>query len=123
LDDEDDGAVIGVGAGDGERDALAVVVEAHDHELPRLLLPGDARRDDAEQLDVGGEKPSFADGVHESGVRVQGSGFRKEVQVLTSDWPTEQPQLSRQADERTSVPADERTGVRGIVAARHSELQ
>jgi hypothetical protein len=45
------------------------------------------------------------------------------VQVLTSDWPTEQPQLSRQADERTSVPADERTGVRGIVAARHSELQ
>jgi hypothetical protein len=38
LEDERDGAGLAVEVGDGQRDALAVLVDAHDDELPGLAL-------------------------------------------------------------------------------------
>ena len=97
LDDEGDGARVRVGARDRERDSLAAVVQADDDELSRELLARDARRDDAEQLDVGGEEPGFVNGEHRPRVRGQGSGFRNVVQVLADEWLTEYWQFPRHA--------------------------
>ena len=43
---------LGVRVGDGERDALGAVAQAHDDELPRLADQGDARGGDDEARHV-----------------------------------------------------------------------
>ena len=49
LIDDRDRAARTVEIGDRQRDALAVLVRAHDHELPRLTLARHIRRRDPHQ--------------------------------------------------------------------------
>ncbi len=52
------------GAGDGQRDALALLMEADDDELSSLALAGDARGLDTEELDFRGKEMGFDDLEH-----------------------------------------------------------
>ena len=53
------------GVGDRDRDPLAVLVDAEDHELAGVALAGDAGGLDPEQSDVRGEKACFEYGKHD----------------------------------------------------------
>ena len=64
LDDDGDGAGRGIGALDGERNALAFFVKAENDELSRPLLAGDARRLNGELPDVEAGSAGFDDPEH-----------------------------------------------------------
>ena len=64
LHDNVDRAFFRVGALDGERNALACVVDPDDDELPRPLLARDARRFDGKALDSRGDELSMDDFEH-----------------------------------------------------------
>ena len=64
-----DRARFGIGVGDRQRNALAVVVHAQDHELAGLALPGDAWRLDREPLDIGREELGLDDREHQGNPR------------------------------------------------------
>ena len=52
LHDDADGAALGIGVLDGDRNALALLVDPQDDELSRLLFARDARRFNDEPLDA-----------------------------------------------------------------------
>jgi hypothetical protein len=52
LNDDADGAALGIGVLDGDRDTLTLFIDAKDDELAGLLLGGDARSCDDEAFDT-----------------------------------------------------------------------
>src|SRR4051812_45713981 len=56
LHDHVNRALRGVGTGDGQRDALAVIVQSHDHKLAGLLLAGDPGRENTQPLNPGSQE-------------------------------------------------------------------
>jgi hypothetical protein len=64
LDDDIDGAALRIGILNRQWYALALLVDAHDDELPGPLFPGDARRFDNETFNSGRQKLRVYDFEH-----------------------------------------------------------
>ena len=64
LEDDGDGALFPVEGGDGQRDALPLLVHPEDDELPRLRLAGHGGGLHLHEGDGGVEHPFFHNAIH-----------------------------------------------------------
>ena len=74
LDDDRDGASLGIRVGDRERNPLAMRVQSQDDELAGLPLPGDAGGLDGESFDFGGQKLGLENRSHGGEPRKSSAG-------------------------------------------------
>ncbi len=73
LKDNANRAALRVGAGDRQRNALAVACGAQNNELSRLRFFGDQRRFDLHQGDIAAQRPFFHDFIHKHPPRTAAS--------------------------------------------------
>ena len=94
LHDDSDSARGGIGGLDGEWNALALLMQAKNEELSRLLLAGDARRLNDKLLDIESDGPGFHNPVHECMTPVRSRPGRMRLRTAVRDRRSERSRAS-----------------------------